>query len=68
VEINLWDVVGKMIIRQLACDCCWWNFARGILIFLKDFKEMMLQADNCKGDRQDAESEKYTVFDLEITC
>ena len=36
--------------------------------FLKRFKEMMLQVDNCKGGLQDAEPEKYTVFDLEITC
>lgn len=36
VEINLWDVVGKMMIRQLACDCCWLNyFARGFLFFEK---------------------------------
>jgi hypothetical protein len=34
----------------------------------KNFKEMMLQVDSCKGDLQDAESEEYTVLDLEITC
>ena len=60
--------LGKMMIHSNSLVIVAGGTLHVDFSFLKMFKEMMLQVDNSKGDLQDAKSEEYTVFDLEITC